>query len=388
MERKPFKKLLILILVIFMVLLATYIPTMDFNPLTYEVKGHSSSNYYTFTMEVMGENYTIAIETDGTIENFGYTNFTFGWDSVGCSFYNITIPKSLNNTKILARSYDYQGTFEPDEILMNATHYFVYYSDPDIAPTISDIFFGAPNVKISISSTTSYIGFQVDIKVNVTYRGKPWGNWPAIVVAYTAPLKGDVWAWQWMNLPLTLIGMGNTTQDGIYSVVWMPTANGTWWISAGLAPFWPATDGDYPEEASDALSLNVIPHDEAIFSVVSNSTISELTFNSTNMELYFSVEGLSGTTGFVDVFISKTLLENPNTLEIYVNGTQLGPEDYTINSLDNSWLLHFEITFASKYDVSIIIPEFSSSTWMAMFVMFTVLAISYVKKPSKPTHTN
>ena len=387
MGKMPSRTVLILVIATIS-LLTIGIRVSNFESLTFcEVKGQNLSNYYTFTMEIMGENYTIAIETNGSIENFRYTNFTFGWDSVGCDFYNITIPKSLNNTRILARSDIYQGGFEPDEISMNATHYFVYYScwEPDM---FTDVFFGAPNVKLSISSTTSYIGFQVDIKVNVTYRGRPWANWPAIVVAYTAPLKGDVWAWQWINLPLTLIGMGNTTKDGTYSVVWMPTASGTWWISAGLAPFWPATDGDYPEEASDALSLNVIPHGEAVFSVISNSTVSELTFNSTNMELYFSVEGPSGTTGFVDVFISKTLLKNPNTLEIYVNGTQLSPEEYAVNSLDDSWLLHFEITFASKYDVSIIIPEFSSSIWMILFVMFTTLAISYVKKSSKPTHTS
>jgi len=96
--------------------------------------------------------------------------------------------------------------------------------------------------------------------------------------------------------------------------------------------------------------------------------------------------GLSGTTGFVDVFISKTLLENPNTLEIYINGTQLSPEEYTVKSVDNSWLLHFEITFASKYDVSIIIPESPSSTWMISFVIFTALAINNAKRSSKPTH--
>lgn len=365
-------------------LLTTCVPILNFNPLTYEAREQSSSNYYTFTMEIMGESYTIAIETNGTIENFRYTNFTFGWDSMGCDFYNITIPKSLNNTKILARSDVYQGAFEPDQISMNATHYFIYYScwEPDM---FTDVFFGSPNVRISISSTTSYIGFQVDIGVNVTYRGKPWTNWPAIVVAYIAPLEGDIWAWQWMNLPLTLIGVGNTTKDGTYSVVWMPTASGTWWISAGLVSFWPATDGDYPEEASDALSLNVIPHGDSVFSVVSNSTVSELTFNSTGMELYFTVEGLSGTTGFINVFISKTLLQNPSALEIYINNTRLNPEQYGISSIDNSWLLHFDITFASKYDVSIIIPEFSSSTWIILLVIFTTLAINYMKKsPANP----
>ncbi|MEM3694892.1 MAG: hypothetical protein QXJ11_02915 [Candidatus Bathyarchaeia archaeon] len=349
---------------------------------THEVKAESSSNYYVFTMEIMGENYTIAIETDGTVGSFHYSNFTFGWVGVGNSYYNITIPKSLNNTQILARSSSYQGAFEPDEISMNATHYFVYYSDWWVN-TLSDIFFGAPYVRLSIGSSTTYVGFTVNIEADVTYRGKPLANWPVIIVAYTAPLRGDVWAWQWMSLPLTLIGTGNTTQDGVYSVVWMPTASGTWWISAGLANPWPPTNGDYPEEASDSLSLNVIPHADAVFSVVSNATVSGLTFNSTTMELSFTVEGSSETMGFIDVFISKTLLEDPSVLEVYLNVTRLSSEQFTVSSMDESWRLHLEITFSSKYYVSIVIPEFPSTILILALLILTASTIILYKNYHK-----
>lgn len=362
------------------------IQTLDFKSAGIrKVEAKNSSNYYVFTMNMMGESYTIAVETNGTINNFHYTNFTFSWSGVGCSYYNITIPKTLNNTQILAMSNSYQGAFEPNEVSMNETHYFVYYSDWWVN-TLSDIFFDAPSVRLSISSSTTYVGFTVNININVTYRGKPWGHWPAIIVAYIGPLKGDVWAWQWQALPVTLIGMGNTTQDGEYSVIWMPTATGTWWISAGLAPFWPATDGNYPDEASDALCLNVIPYADSVFSVISNATVSQLAFNSTSMKLSFTLEGTGGTVGFVDVFTSKTLLEDPSVLEVYLNTTRLSPEEYTVSAMDNSWRLRLEIPFASKYDVSIMIPEFASTIYTLVFLIFTATTVILCKDCAKAKH--
>lgn len=343
------------------------------------VQAVNTSNYYVFTLEIMGQNYTIAIETDGTVEGFHYTNFTFGWSGTGCSFYNITIPKALNNTRILTRFSAGQGAFEPNVISMNATHYFAFYSDWR-ASTISDVFFGTPSVKLSVSSSTTYVGFKVNIEGNVTYRGKPLSNWPVYVVAYIAPLRGDVWDWEWIYLPITLITAVNTTSDGRFSAVWMPTATGNWWISAGLANPWPPTDGDYPEEASDSLSLTVIPYADSVFSVISNATVSALAFNSTSMELSFILEGPSETKGFVDVYISKTLLEDPSILEVYLNSTQLNPEQYTVSSIDDSWRLHFETTFSSKYNVVVVIPEFPSITILLTFTIITMLAVVLSKK--------
>lgn len=327
-----------------------------------EIQTGNPSNYYTFTMDIMGEHYSIAIETNGTIEAFHHTNFAFGWNGLGGSFYNITIPKTLNNTRILATCDGAFGAFEPSKITMNDTHYFVYYYSDWWVEYISHVIFGAPTVKLSISTSTTYIGFKVDIKGNVTCKEKPVANWPVILVAYIAPLRGNVWAWQWTSLPLTLITVVNTTSDGHFSAVWMPTATGTWWVSAGLANPWPSTDGDYPEDASDSASLTVISYDAThVFSVVSNATVSALAFNSTSKKLTFTVEGASGGKGFVDVYISKTLLEDPTGLIVYLNLTQLSHEQYTVGSTDDSWSLHLEMSFASKYNVIVVIPEFPST---------------------------
>ena len=341
-----------------------------------QAQQHPTNNFYTFDIEIMGENHTIAIETNGTIENFRYSNFTFGWGEWfggEYAFYNITIAKTLNNTAILARSGWAQGAYKPDVISMNETHYFIYY---DAEWQIVDVFFGAPSVEISLSCSTAYVGFTVEINGNVTYRGKSVSNWPVFLVAYHSPLKGNVWAWEWMYLPLTLITTVNTTTDGAFSAAWMPTATGNWWISAGLANPWPATDGDYPEDASASVSLTVTPYaNEHAFSVVSNVTVSELAFNTTSQELSFTAEGLTGTKGFVDVYISKGLLADLTVLDIYLNSTLLSPEEYTVSSTNESWRIRLIVNFTSKYDVVIVIPEFPSFMIPALFMIATLLSV-------------
>lgn len=101
------------------------------------------------------------------------------------------------------------------------------------------------------------------------------------------------------------------------------------------------------------------------------------------MKLSFTLEGPSETVGFVDVFISKTLLEDPNVLEVYLNTTKLSPEKYIVCSMGNSWRSHLEITFASKYDVSIIIPEFASTICIIVFLIFTSTTVVLCKRLRK-----
>lgn len=94
------------------------------------------------------------------------------------------------------------------------------------------------------------------------------------------------------------------------------------------------------------------------FQVESNSTITELFFNSTSSELSFKVTGISGTTGYVQYKISKTLLSSPQNVKVLLDGSQL---DINISSNDNFWLLYFTyhhsshniiIMFSAKADES------------------------------------
>jgi hypothetical protein len=77
---------------------------------------------------------------------------------------------------------------------------------------------------------------------------------------------------------------------------------------------------------------------QSAFSVESNSTVTDLFFNSTNSELSFTVNGKSGTSGYVKVSVAKNLLSSIQDLKVYLDGKSL---DVTINSDASSWFLSF-----------------------------------------------
>jgi len=54
--------------------------------------------------------------------------------------------------------------------------------------------------------------------------------------------------------------------------------------------------------------------------------------------LNFTVNGPSGTKGYVEVTVAKDLVENAADVKVYLDGDKL---NYTVKSLDDSWLLHF-----------------------------------------------
>ena len=80
------------------------------------------------------------------------------------------------------------------------------------------------------------------------------------------------------------------------------------------------------------------PTEESILSVTSNSTVTSLAYNSITNELSFTVSGPSGTTGYAEIFIPKTLLKNLSTLTISFDGDLI---NYTSSSDNDFWILHF-----------------------------------------------
>jgi hypothetical protein len=96
-----------------------------------------------------------------------------------------------------------------------------------------------------------------------------------------------------------------TGTDGSYEAVWVPSATGTYLVKASWKGEYPLS----PAEQTRSLSVTLY-NDQYVFSVVSNSTVSALSFSSTNQELSFTVSGEPNTTGFVEVMIAKTLVSN------------------------------------------------------------------------------
>ena len=83
-----------------------------------------------------------------------------------------------------------------------------------------------------------------------------------------------------------------------------------------------------------------------IFSVTSNSTLTQLAFDSVSSQLNFNVEGPSGTKGYVYVYIPKTLLSNTSRLIVWMDQNQLSP---TIQSDGDSWLIYLTYNHSIHY---------------------------------------
>jgi predicted GH43/DUF377 family glycosyl hydrolase len=97
----------------------------------------------------------------------------------------------------------------------------------------------------------------------------------------------------------------------------------------------------------------------AAFSVISNSTVSQLAFNSTTEILEFTVSGPAGTTGFTNVTIVKTLISNVSALEVYLDGNQI---NYTVTDLTTAWLISFTYHHSTHRIVMEFAPQQTRTT--------------------------
>jgi len=224
-------------------------------------------------------------------------------------------------------------------------------------------------ISVSTSSSSTFVGFKVVLNGSlVDLRGR--GISGATVILYMT-FPGVL-----TETPLTSVTTG---PDGSYSATWIPIITGTFIIRVG----WSGNRTYF--EASNCTSLSIMPYEnEYIFSVESNSTISALAFNTTNWELSFTASGPSGTRGYVKVTVAKSLVENITNIRVYLDGNQT---EYSITSTDGSWVLTFNYVHSTHQvviDLDInIIPEFSSTMNLLMFMLTALFAILLLKKKRK-----
>ena len=74
------------------------------------------------------------------------------------------------------------------------------------------------------------------------------------------------------------------------------------------------------------------------FRIGSNSTVTDIVLDPTNATLSFTVSGPSGTAGYANVTIDKTLMPNGGGLKVYLDGNQVS---YQLASTESSWILTF-----------------------------------------------
>jgi hypothetical protein len=109
----------------------------------------------------------------------------------------------------------------------------------------------------------------------------------------------------------------HTGSDGSYSALWFPAATGDYMLKA-------VYQGDINYlGASKIVNFSIVPCTEQnVFSVTSNSTLSAFSFDSTAKELSFDVSGSNATTGYVNVYIPKSLINDVSNLKIYLDNNK------------------------------------------------------------------
>jgi hypothetical protein len=194
-------------------------------------------------------------------------------------------------------------------------------------PTPSPTATPAPNMRVpslsfycSSSATTS--GFNVQIQGALGYNGTGLTA-SGITFSYSANNGAT-----WHDLAYLITG-----DYGNFSGTWMPAASGYYMVKGTWA-------GDIIyAPVSQTINFAVQPaanQNQNVFSVTSNSTVSSLAFDSSQNHLSFTVSGDSGTTGFVQVCIPKSLMADISKLQVALDGSTV---QYSAMSNTDDWLI-------------------------------------------------
>ena len=175
-----------------------------------------------------------------------------------------------------------------------------------------------PTLSVSCQSSTIGSNFKVRINGSLVFAEKGLSGVP-IQLSYS--VNGGT---SWNDLTLV-----STDSGGGLLAIWTPFVTGEYLLKAEFAG-----SANY-SKTSTIVSFAIVPfEDQTFFSV--NSTLSEVNFNSTSRQLTFTVSGPPNTTGYVDVYIPKTVINDVSGLFVYFDGNQI---PYAVESAGDSWLI-------------------------------------------------
>lgn len=180
-----------------------------------------------------------------------------------------------------------------------------------------------PNLEASCQSSTSYSNFKVDITGSLSSDGVGISN-AHVLLSYSVNDGAS-----WIDLTTAI-----TDSNGDFSVTWNSEVTGNYLVKA-------VYDGDFVNynEASRIINFALVAFQEqSVFSVTSNSTITALYFDSANNKLSFSTNGTSDTTGYVNIRAPQSLIGDPSSIKVYVDGA---PVTYTTTLQEDAWIISF-----------------------------------------------
>ena len=127
--------------------------------------------------------------------------------------------------------------------------------------------------------------------------------------------------------------ISKNSSNGNFAALWTPDVTGDYFIKATI------TATSAYNGASKTVALALTPDEgKNVFTLNSNSTITQFAFNSTNKELSFIASGPSGSKGYVNIYVPQTLISDISTLKTYVDGNQIR---FNSTSQGDAWLITF-----------------------------------------------
>ncbi|MDR0372372.1 MAG: hypothetical protein LBI79_02240 [Nitrososphaerota archaeon] len=225
------------------------------------------------------------------------------------------------------------------------------------------------SIDLSCISTVTGGNFRVNINGGVSLNGNPLSD-ESVLISYSVT-GGRTWE------SLTLV---QTTSDGSFAAAWMPSVTGDYLIKATIE----ATQTTAAAEKTINMALtpdNPENPESNVFTLNSNSTIRQFTFNPDNKTLSFTAEGPTGTAGYVNIYIPKAVLNNISTLKAYIDNSEV--VTFSSKSIGDSWLIILSythsihtITLELDNESSLNNPSDSGMNWaMYAVVIAVVLAV-------------
>ncbi len=202
---------------------------------------------------------------------------------------------------------------------------------PTPAPTLP-----TPTFELIGKSTQSSSISEVEISGTLQLNGTAVAGAP--IQLSISKTGGQDWE------SLTMVTTGS---DGSFTALWQPSATGNYLIKASSEKT--AT----MNEATKIVNFALADEENSVFTLTSNSTITQFNFNPDTKELSFIASGPSGTTGYVDLYIPKTILSDISQLEAYIDGNQVS---FNSQSQSDQWLISFSYSH-SQHTITLTIGE-------------------------------
>ncbi len=223
-----------------------------------------------------------------------------------------------------------------------------------------------PTLNVFCQSSTSYSNFRVEITGTLTIQGAGLANEP-VQLSYS--VNGGA---SWVDLTRV-----NTDADGAFYAVWLPSFTGNNLLRAK----WAGND-TYAPVTSDVSLAVATSGERSVFSVSSNSTLTNFAFNSTSKQLSFTVQGPEGSTGRADVTIPKSMVSDASGFRVYIDG-----EEYSYSKAEqaDAWVITFQyhhsthqVTLTFNADSSVAVPSNGQGILEIVAIVGVAVAVTAV----------